>query len=254
MVATLSEVEFDLTWEALGLAERPYPLDVPSFGHTTDERARLRAEVAAALTARGLRTGEDLDRDLEDQLLLLARPDYSLDCLLSVGADLKVVGAGAGSRTALAVQHGGQIRVGAAGRGGVAAEVAGMLVDLPAGPGNPVTLRKADFTAAVEAYAATGFGGLEHALNRAGVSGRDMRTVTTLVQSPRSGGGQAAANAVDRVGRRTRTPVLNWFDAEPGRYAVQAQVHGGEEWLAIAPVDTAVLAGRLQQLVDGVRR
>ncbi|WP_304523844.1 ESX secretion-associated protein EspG [Actinokineospora sp. PR83] len=254
MVATLTEVEFDLTWEALGLGERPYPIDVPSFGTTTAEREDLRIGVIGSLTAKNLHDGRELDRELEDHLVLLARNDFSLDGLLSVGVPLRVLGVGQGSRSALAVQAGGEIRVGAAGPGGVVAEVAGMLPEVPAGPGNPVTLPKQVFHDAIDAYVAGGFANLEHALNRGGVSGRDLRTVTTLVESARSGGGQVAANAVDRMGRRTRTPVLNWFDTSAGRYLVLTSPQpDGSDWLTIGPVDPQRLAGRIRDLVDGVR-
>ncbi|WP_156758497.1 ESX secretion-associated protein EspG [Actinokineospora pegani] len=254
MVATLTDVEFDLTWEALGLGERPYPIEFPSFGETDDARAQLRAEVVAALTAKGLHDGHELAPALEDDLLMLARNDYSVDALIAVGVPLRVLGVARGAKSVLAVQSGPEIRVGAPGPGGIAVELAGMLPEAPPGPGNPVTLPKQLFHDAIDAYAAGGFAHLEHALNRGGVAGRDLRTVTTLVESARSGGGQIAANALDRVGRRTRTPVLNWFDTTHGRYAVlTAPQPDGSSWLTITPADARTLTDHIRRLVADVR-
>ncbi|WP_424183793.1 ESX secretion-associated protein EspG [Actinokineospora sp. G85] len=254
MVATLTDVEFDLTWEALGLGERPYPIEFPSFGETDDIRAQIRAEVIAALTAKGLHDGHELAPALEDDLRALAHNDYSVDALLAVGVPLRVLGAARGARSVLAVQSGPEIRIGPPGPGGIATELASMLPDTPPGPGNPVTLPKQLFHDAIDAYATGGFAHLEHALNRGGVAGRDLRTVTTLVESPRSGGGQLAANTIDRVGRRTRTPVLNWFDTTPGRYAILTTPQpDGSPWLTITPVDAWGLADHIRRLVAEVR-
>jgi hypothetical protein len=85
------------------------------------------------------------------------------------------------------------------------------------------------------------------------VSGRDLRTVLTLVESPRHGGGQLAANNIDKVGRRTRTAVVNWFDTESGRYAVHTETSRDRvEWLTIAPADTARIEQRLTDLATAL--
>ncbi len=250
MVTSLTPVEFDLVWESLGFAERPYPIEVPSFGETLDERDRLRAGVFDALAARGLHDGHDLDRRFEDQLVLLARNEFSVDGLLSVGRSVRLLGAGRGGHAVLAVQTGDRIRIGPVGGGGVVAEIAGLIPDVDAGPGNPVALPKAVFDDAVDAYVEAGFGGLEAALNRGGVSGRDMRTIATLVESPRRGGGQVAANRLDRVGRRSRTDVVNWFDTTAGRYLGLPE--RGGQWLRLVPADSGRLLKRLTDLVASV--
>ncbi|SDC74305.1 ESX secretion-associated protein EspG [Actinokineospora iranica] len=252
MVTWLGAVEFDLIWEGLGFAERPYPIDVPSFGETVGERDRLRGEVVAGLVARGLHDGRDLDRRLEDQLVLLARNEVTVDGLLSVGRTVRVLGAGKGADAVLAVQSGDRIRVGPVGGGGLVAELAGLLPDADAGPGNPVTLPKAVFNNAVDAYVESGFGGLAATLDRGGVSGPDMRTIATLVENSRHGGGQVAANSLDRLGRRTRTDAVNWFDTTAGRYLWLPTQRDGVAWLTLAPADSAGLAQRLGDLVASV--
>ncbi|GLZ40684.1 ESX secretion-associated protein EspG [Actinokineospora sp. NBRC 105648] len=252
-VTALSRLEFDLVWESLGLAERPYPLDIPSFGETLDERSTLRKEVIEGLVARGLHNGTDLDRRLEDQLLLLARNEFSVDALLQIGRGARILGAGRGSAVVLAVQTGERIRIGPPAAGGVVAEIAGMLPDAEAGPGTAVTLPKSVFHNAIDAYVESGFAGLETILNQGGVSGRDMRTIATLVENSRHGGGQVAANCVDRLGRRTRTDVVNWFDTTAGRYLALPSRQDNTDWLTLAPADSTRLVQRLKDLVASVR-
>ncbi|MGQ0839685.1 ESX secretion-associated protein EspG [Actinokineospora sp.] len=249
MITTLTEPEFDLVWERLGLGERPYPLDVPSFGETLDERAELLAQVLDSLAAKGCYDGRDLDRRFEDQLLLLARHEVSVDGLLAVGENLRVLGAARGGRGVLAVQSGGEIRVGPVPSERVVAEIIALVPDAEPGPGGPLSLPKAVFHEAVDAFARNGFAGLELALNQGGVRGRDMRTVATLVSSSRHGGGQLAANSLDRVGRRSRTDVLNWFDTEAGRYLSYPE---RQDRLTFTPADSARLAQRLRELVTSV--
>ncbi|WP_051385982.1 ESX secretion-associated protein EspG [Actinokineospora inagensis] len=252
-IASLTLVEFDLLWESLGRTDRPYPLEVPSFGETVDDRDRLRKEVIDGLIARGLHDGNDLDRDLEDSLGLLWQHEYSVDGLLSVGRHVRLIGAGRGTRTVLAMQMGERVRIGQPRHGGIVAEILALLPDAEPGPGTSVTLPKSVFHNAIDAYVDSGFAGLETALNQGGVTGRDMRTIATLVENSRHGGGQVAANSVDRLGRRTRTDVVNWFDTTAGRYLALPGKREGVDWITLAPADPPRLAKRLHDLVASVR-
>ncbi|PPK65911.1 ESX secretion-associated protein EspG [Actinokineospora auranticolor] len=250
---SLTLVEFDLVWESLGFTDRPYPLEIPSFGETTDDRDRLRKEVVDGLAARGLHDGRDLDRHLEDDLTLLARHSYSVDGLLSVGRHVRLLGAGRPARAALAVQTGERIKIGQlTGAVAIVGEIVGLVPDADPGPGTSVTLPKSVFNNAIDAYVETGFAGLETALNQGGISGRDMRTIATLVENSRHGGGQVAANSVDQVGRKNRTDVVNWFDTTAGRYLALPTRRDGVDWLTLAPADTPRLAQRLRDLVASV--
>ena len=88
------------------------------------------------------------------------------------------------------------------------------------------------------------------------MTGRAQRILSTLVESGRHGGGQLAANSVDRLGRRTRSTVLNWFDTVAGRYLVHTERRrDGAEWQTFAPGDATRITQRLTQMVTetGVR-
>jgi hypothetical protein len=246
----LSHLEFDIVWEQVGLGERPYPFTVGSFGETMDERAVLREQVQDALAERGLHDGRDLHPKLEDLLVLLVRNRFTIDGLL---ASSRVLAAGRGERGVLAVQTDDELRL------EPARDVVGSVVDLlpekKPGPGNAVSVPSALFSDAAEAYATGGYAGFERTMNRGGISGRDLRVFSTILESGAQSGGQLAANSVDLVGRRTRSPVLNWFDTTAGRYLVHTERRGGrEEWLTFAPGDAGRIGQRLTALVAGVQK
>jgi len=246
---SLTHLEFDLLWEHLGFTERPYPLDVRSFGYTMDERGELRGQVRESLRAKGLHDGSEVSPRLEEQLAVLGRHTTSVDGQLSVGEHIKVLAAATGRHGVLAAQTDDEVRVATVRDARLVPAVLAMLPDEKPGPGGVARLPKQVFDTAVEEYAASGYAGLERTLTTGGVGGRDLRTVLTLVESARHGGGQLAANNVDNVGRRTRTPVVNWFDTESGRYAVHTETARDRvEWLTIAPADTARIEQRLTEL------
>jgi hypothetical protein len=250
---SLSHTEFDLLWEHLGFTERPYPLDVPTFGHTADERAALRAQVRQSLVDRGLHDGAEVAPVLEERLAVLGRHTFSVDGQLSVGEHLKVLAATDGKRGVLAAQNDTEVRVAPVREARLVPAVVALLPDERPGPGGVARLPKAAFDTAVDEYGAGGYAGLERALTSAGVTGRELRSVVTLLESGRHGGGQLAANHVDRLGRRTRTPVVNWFDTDAGRYLVHSEVDRSRvEWLTVAPADTARVEQRLTDLANAL--
>jgi hypothetical protein len=251
----LSHEEFDLLWEHLGFTERPYPLDVRSFGYTMEERAALRDQVRRSLASRGLHDGAEVAPALEERLAVLGRHTSSIDARMSVGEDLRVLAASRGRVGVLAAQSDDRVVVAPVRDARLVPAVIALLPDRHPGPGGAARLPKAVFDAAVDEFAASGYTGMERVLTSGGVTGRDLRTVVTLLESGRSGGGQLAANRVDQVGRRTRSPVLNWFDTEPGRYLVHGETtRDGVEWLTITPADTARVQRRLTELVEGLNR
>jgi hypothetical protein len=240
-VPVLSHLEFDILWEELSLGERPYPITIGSFGETLTERALLRAEALEAL-----------DHRVEDLLTMLVRNQFSVDGLvLAGGSQLRVIAAGRGDYGLVAVQTRAELRLDPVRAGGIVRAVVGLLPEARPGPGAAVTMPRAVFDAATEAYAETGYFGFERALNQGGVTGRELRIPATLLETGRHGGGQLAANSTDRVGRRTRSSVLSWYDTDAGRYLV----HTEGDRLTFSPGDPVRIERRLTQLLaeTGVR-
>jgi hypothetical protein len=246
-------VEFDLLWEHLGFTERPYPLDVPSFGHTMAQRAELREQVRQSLADRRLHDGAEVAPVLEERLEMLGRHTFSVDGQLSVGEHLKVLAATDGRRGVLAAQNDSEVRLANVRDPRLVPAVMALLPEEKPGPGGVARLPKDVFDAAIDEFGARGYAGLERTLTSGGVSGRDLRAVITLVESARHGGGQLAANSVDQLGRRTRTPVVNWFDTDAGRYMVHSEVGRDRvEWLTVTPADTARIGRRLTDLATAL--
>ncbi|MFL6142052.1 MAG: ESX secretion-associated protein EspG [Labedaea sp.] len=246
----LSHVEFDIAWDLLRLGERPYPISVPTFGVTADERAVLRDRALHTMAERGLHDGRDLHPRLEDLLVLMVRNRFTVDGQLWAGRYLRVLAAGGGEHGALAVQSDDEVRIERVRATNVVGALVALLPAAEPGPGGAVSLPRTLFDEAVSAYASGGHLALETALRRGGITGRDLRGLSTLLESGRRAGGQLAANSMDRVGRRTRTPVLNFFDTEAGRYLLYTEPRrDGQQWLTCAPGGSDRVAHRLNELV-----
>jgi hypothetical protein len=250
----LSHVEFDILWDDLGIGERPYPITVGAFGETMTERAELRAEVWRTLTERGLHDGAEPHVRLQDLLVMLVRNRFTIDGQILAGEHLQILAAARGDGGSRLVQTDDEVRLEAVRGTNLVGPVIALVPDEKPGPGEPVTLPRALFTEATKAYASGGYLAFETTLRSGGIAGRDLRGLSTLVESGRHGGGQLAANSLDRLGRRSRTPVLNWFDTEAGRYVAYTETRrDGAEWLTFSPGDSARLAHRLTELVTGLR-
>src|ERR1700741_2829008 len=249
-VASLSHLEFDFIWEHLGIGEAPYPIDVDSFGHTMDERAALREQARESLHAKGLHDGSRLSPRLEELLALLVRAPLTVDGQLSIGEYVRVLAAARGTEGVLAAQTDDEVRVVPVREGKVVGAVIALAPDEKPGPGGAARLPRQTFDDAIDEDQRTGYVGLERTLTTAGVTGRDLRTVITLVEAARHGGGQLAANRIEKMGRRNRTPVVNWFDTAAGRYLAHVEITPDRvEWLTIAPADTARIEQRLTGLI-----
>jgi hypothetical protein len=207
------------------------------------------------LQDKGLHDGAEVAPVLEERLAVLGRHTFSVDGQLSVGEHLKILAATDGRQSVLAAQNDAEIRVASVRDARLVPAVIALLPDEKPGPGGVARVPKEVFDAAIDEYGTRGYAGLERVLAGSGVTGRDLRSVVTLVESGRHGGGQLAANSVDQVGRRTRTPVVNWFDTDAGRYLVHTEVGRDRvEWLTVSPADTSRIEQRLTTLATALNR
>ncbi|UJW31951.1 ESX secretion-associated protein EspG [Saccharothrix sp. AJ9571] len=245
----LSHLEFDLLWEDLADGEPPYPLEVPSHGATLPERDALGSEVFAGLEEAGLVRGEELDTELERMFEVLDRPLASVDALIFGAHSLRMLAAGDGERAVLAVLDEREVALEPLAMSHLTTAIANVIGELPAGPGEPVRVPRTAFSAAMDAYARTGYDGFERALADAGVTGRAVRAFATITGSGRTAAGQVAAN-----GRGGRSPILSWYDTEAGRYAVTVETVNGEQLATLTPADGTWMARRLAGLLDTVHR
>ncbi|WP_181771341.1 ESX secretion-associated protein EspG [Amycolatopsis pittospori] len=243
----LSHLEFDLLWADLGNGELPYPLEVASHGETMDERDELGERVFADLAEAGFTSGEDIDPAVEDLFVLLGSPALSVDALVLGEQPWRMLAAVRGAHGVLAVLDEKDLVLEPLRAADLVVTVGRMLGDGVPGPGDQIRLPRAAFSAAMAGFARAGYDGFERALAEAGITGRTVRPLATMVTSARYGAGQLAVNGV-----RGRTPVLSWFDTEAGRYAVTHENVGGEPWVMVTPADAGWLAERLKPMIDDV--
>ncbi|MEV7548575.1 ESX secretion-associated protein EspG [Amycolatopsis sp. NPDC089917] len=243
----LSQLEFDLLWADFGNGGAPYPLDVPSHGETLEERDELGERVFAGLAEAGFADGDELDTGIEDLFVLLGSPSLSVDALVLGEQPWRMLAAVRGAHGVLAVQDEKDLVLEPLRADGLITTVGRMLGDGVPGPGDQLRLPRSAFSAAMDGFARAGYDGFERALAGAGITGRSVRPLATMVTSARHGAGQLAVNGV-----RGRSPVLSWFDTEAGRYAVTHEDVGGEPWVMVTPADASWLAARLGPMIDDV--
>src|SRR5262249_18322982 len=153
----------------------------------------------------------EVDPRLDELLMLLARPAFSVDALVFGDKALRVLAAAGTRDGVLAVLDDRELALQSSRPHELINLVARVVGDCAPGPGQPVRVPRDVFSVAMKAFASNGFFGFERALANAGVRGRETRALATIVESPRKVSGQLAAN---RAGRRSG--VVSWFDTEAG--------------------------------------
>ncbi|KDN20258.1 ESX secretion-associated protein EspG [Amycolatopsis rifamycinica] len=241
----LTPAEVDFLWESAGLGELPYPLRIRSHGATVDERAMLRRRTLEGLTARGLADGRGRpEPHVEDYFGVLASPELSLDAVQLIAPDaepLLAIAGVLGGQGLLAVQDTRGLHLQPCPPDGLAGAIVSLLPGAPRGSEKSITVPLEQLTG----------GGFPQRDERSSAE-EDRKALARLQAQPRLRGGQIGANARNRMGGRTRTPVLSWFDTETGRYLTQATPgRDGRDWITIAPADAATLRHRLGEMLAG---
>jgi hypothetical protein len=248
----LTPLELDFLWESAGRGELPYPLRVKSHGATVDERSALRRHTFGVLGQRRLTdpSGRPESR-LEDFFEVLAMPEASLDSVQINAPNaepLLAVASVLGGQGLFAVQDERGLHLQPLAPDGLASAIISLLPAVPRGTEKSVTVPLEQLMSG---------SGVDFLQRRgpAGGDGRastdeDRKALARLHAQARLRGGQIGANARTRMGGKTRSPVLSWFDTETGRYFTQAsRGHDGRDWITIAPADPATLRHRLGEML-----
>lgn len=260
----LTPLELDFLWDSYGTGELPYPLDLRSHGGTLDERAMLRRQSMDRLAQRGLVDDRGrLAAHLEDWFEMLAMAEASLDTvqLTEAGsAPLLAVAAARGTHGVLAVQDTRGTHLHPVAGDGLTSAIVSLLPTVARGSEKSITVpleqllsgSGVDFLqrrAASHESQDRAPGGDGHGDGRASADA-DRKALARLHAQARLRGGQVGANARSRVGVRSRSSVLSWFDTETGRYFTQAsRGRDGSDWITIAPADAATLRHRLSEML-----
>jgi hypothetical protein len=259
-----SALEFSALWEALSLGEPPYPLQVTSPGETEAEHAELCRRTLAEL-ARRLNFGQDWDETAPVVALrTLASSRYWIDSVWVTDARdcrlLRLRAAGNGHRSVLACQLSGN---GGAGEGDlvlsvvdesmVVSEVVAALPQEDRGGEPPTSLSVTMFTGG-RGRSSAGGGFMRSIGADSDRNARELRTLRGLLDTDHVRGGQIAANVRDRMGRRSRSPIVFWFDnAADGRYLASVRTaRGGEDWVTVVPAGQDDLVAALRRSLGDV--
>jgi hypothetical protein len=247
---TLSELEFDVLWEHLRLAEMPLAIKVASPGKTHVERDDVTKTVWDSLAERGLVGGaRGIDQSLVDLLGLLDGADYELDARLWLDGGVRALIAAKGPDAVLARLADGQLTLSPVDIAALPRAALSLLPELPAGPGYSITVPSADLdAAAAEAETADELGWI---LRDHGVSPAEADELAAMVGNVRRRG-QFGAAARDRFGRRHRADrVVGFFDTPRGRYVQIRRAKGsGVAWSTVAPADERRLGQHITDLLN----
>lgn len=255
----LTDSEFDVVWERLGLGATPAALRLPSPGRTRAERLRIAADGLHGLRARGLAGPSGPDPALVRLLGLLAGPRHQLEVRGWFGHPMRAVAADRDGDGVLAVHTDGTVTVSAAGSPAHAAVTA--LPPRRPGPGPAVRVPTAVLErvlGAVPTGTRRGPGpaghrppevlgddpgrGEQESLLRAMLAGPAHRAQVCAVHHDRWGSPHRPAGHVAVV------------DTPGGRYRLTREPTAGVEWATLAPVDDRrlrpLLAGLLEPAPD----
>ncbi len=248
----ISALEFDVLWEHLRLEDMPVVLRVDSPGGTEGERQRLVQAAWTSLENKGYGRPVGLDPRLARMLRVLERPDSEIDARLWLDKHVRVLVAAVEDYAVHASLIENNLVLREASLTGLPREALAGMPELPAGPGESVNLRSADFEAA--ALTALSKGQFTGALTAAGVHERDVDSLQRMV-SDIIGQGQFGAAARDRWGHRIRTDhVVSFFDTEAGRYVQVRRPSNGADWSTIAPVDGRRMHQHISSMYEEVCR
>ncbi|GAB3477304.1 ESX secretion-associated protein EspG [Amycolatopsis cihanbeyliensis] len=247
----VSASAFDILWTDLGYSTRPGPLAVRSVGETEQERTDIRAAVYDNLAERGLFADGRLDPVLEDRLAALATAEVYVECEALVdiadGEPLRAVAAAGGARAVLAVQPRQTIGLSEIRDTELVPAAVGVLPELEPGPGYGISLPAARLG-----------GGMTDPVFDEGGEGekstpyqQQAREVLAIQARPVFGAGQFSVRARERGGKVRRLGGVSWFVTDVGAYlGTVAPGRGGQDWMSVAPADSARLVGKLSDILE----
>lgn len=241
----LSLLELDIVGESLGLDVRRFPFDVPSFGDTHDERARLADVVERRLEERDLARGGRLAPIVTVLVGLYAAGASSIAML---GAErersLCVRAASDGQRGVVATRQGNRVLFESVGDGALLRAVVGLLPSSAAGSGPSATVAittpsSADDDGELEPESVLGSGRSSQA------SGGQRSMVEAVLRRPRYGAGYFVVTRRAGYGRDRASASLTWVDTDIGRYVL---VPDGGRYLTCSPADFSRIQRQLARL------
>lgn len=253
---TLSLPAVDVLSEQLNLDIRQYPFEIPRFGKSPEERARIQRQVADELGSAGLARAGRPEPEVEDALYLLSTSEVSIAAagLLDVrtGQWLAARVVATGEVGVLGVITSGGLRMDFLPPDDLPEVCANLLPQAPPGAGETVSVTAAPTNAAPTTSAPTTNRHGHH--DPAVPEAEDRRAVEAITGLVRYRIGHYVVTGTDRRGRRARLPGLIWFDTDHGRYTLLGeQSPTGAGVLTCTPVDRRRMVDQLGGILDRAR-
>jgi len=264
-VGELSLPAVDILWEDLRLGAVPFPLEVPGYGDTAEERARIRTAVYGQLESRGLAHGGRPTSGLANVLRLLAAPKISIDLValarLEDPQPIRAVVAARGKNAVLAAQSRLAVTVSVLRETQIVGAIVNLLPPNRSGPGQSISLPASRLgaqpapSAGRHRRAAPARGVLSTA-TRPADHATELRFLQAVLDRPLVRAGTIGVLLRDEHGKIQRLPGIGFFDTDQGRYTTTSlRGPDGEDWTTLSPTDNARLTHRLTEtLVTALRQ
>ena len=239
-IATLSLPAFEILWEDLRAGSIPHPFDVQTHGETIEERARIKKAVHADLESRNLARRGRPEPELEDALMLLARPELRIVALgmpdTSADTLLRASVVARGSYAILATQDDRTISLNLV--QDLVQSIVNVLPPMRPGPGKPVTLP-------TEALKPQQQQGIRQTVRT--TANPDVQLFRQMMSNPPIGTGHFTVT-LEQGRTKKNFPPVTWVDTAAGRYL---NTPGRTpEWITVAPADNTGLARQLSQVLS----
>ncbi|HEX3592146.1 MAG TPA: ESX secretion-associated protein EspG [Pseudonocardiaceae bacterium] len=262
---TLSLETLATVWQRENLGELHNILvDVPMWHDEEAERDALR-RATGELAQRGLLAGRDLHPDLRSTLELLARP--SMEYFGWIGhidgdgeVNIGVLVASVVNEAVLVVREGPIVRLGPTRAEGMGETLVSHLPAVPAARGRSVNLPEAEVRQLVADRMHASPGSTKplpaeayDIFPRASMA-EDAHDLLTVMDQPRTGGGELYVAARLRSGERHRCEnPLVYVDTAQGRWMTQLSGgRPGERWIVSAPASRQLLLAKLNEMRNNV--
>ncbi|WP_245694324.1 ESX secretion-associated protein EspG [Actinopolyspora mzabensis] len=248
----MSDLEFDVLLEHLGIADPPLVLRVPSPGRTHQRRRELCEVAWRSMTERGLCHGNTPIDSLRRMMSVLEAPTREVDGRCWAGRSVRMLAAASGegdaSEAVLAVKEEQRLWLRPAAPTGLAREALSVLPEVAAGSGRSVSLPSAALEAAAS-EAGDDLPALRAALCARGVRADEAEMLVGMLDGVQASGQFGAAVRRKPAGRYRVEHVVGFFDSRAGRYLqLRRDTSSGEPWSTVAPVDRRGLVNRVAEL------
>lgn len=253
----LSALEFDVVCEAEKLTEhRHVALTVPSPGATYTERAELVAGAWAGLRQRGLAEGhrDRVDVDLGDLLVLLDRPQRSIDVRIWADRPVRALASANGPNGLLTIVDGDIVELTPVRAGSLAEAAVSVAGDAEPGAGRPVSLPNDVLREASDYAGPDNPQVFVDELRSLGVGTDDAAEVARMADGMGMRGQFGAESSPQRGAKPERADrVVAFHDTPQGRYLHVVRASGdGRRWSTIAPANNQRIAEYVRELLSKV--